>query len=110
MIATLLVAFVATDPPPYTFNIDQVATEPPPYTFNIDQSVTCPRDVNDAWYSQNRAARAPLAVNASVALKAVIDDVPSMLKENMATLHAPSAMVHGHLRPLSRRSAGLKNV
>jgi CubicO group peptidase (beta-lactamase class C family) len=70
--------------------------DPPPYTFNLDQSVTCPRDVNDAWYShhaKNVGKPMPVHANSSAALKAVIASLPTMLDENLKTLHAPSAML-----------------
>ena len=52
------------------------AAEPPPYTLNLDQSFTCPRDVNDAWYTGGTQHAAVLP-NASAELAAVIDAVPA---------------------------------
>ena len=69
-----------------------VAADPPPYTFSLDQSIPCPRDLDDTWYSQRKADPAPILPNASTALAGVLSSIPEMLDGNMKTLNAPSAM------------------
>ena len=56
---------------------EPAAAEPPPYTLNLDQSFTCPRDVNDAWYTARGTPHAAVLPNASAELAAVIDAVPA---------------------------------
>lgn len=73
-----------------------VGAEPPPYTLSLDQSVHCPRDVNDGWYSQSTALAEPVHANASTALQAVINSIPSTLDDTLSMLHAPSAMFIAH--------------
>ena len=70
-------------------------SEPPPYTFNLDQSVICPRDVNNAWYAHDRHVGAPQPVlaNASEELAALVAGVDASLDADMKELNAPSAMI-----------------
>ena len=73
-----------------------MVSDPPPYTFSLDQSIVCPRDVNDAWYTQSTKMSAPIRANDSTALKDVIDSVPGILNATLGTLRAPSAMFIAH--------------